>query len=127
VKLLGLSRSKRVKLKNEFSAVLAEGRKTATRDFILWSKSSPRGTAARRLGVIASRKNLGGAVDRNRAKRIVREIFRKNCGKLASGRDYIIYPRGGITANDYHCAEKALFELWRKAGVLLDETGQAPQ
>jgi len=43
-----------------------------------------------RLGVAATRK-LGGAVKRNRAKRLVREIFRHN--KIASGFDVVVVPK----------------------------------
>ena len=44
-----------------------------------------------RLGIAATKK-LGGAVLRNRAKRVVREIFRRN--KLAPGYDIVVVPTG---------------------------------
>jgi len=43
-----------------------------------------------RLGIAATRK-LGGAVARNRAKRLIREIFRRN--KIASGFDVVVVPK----------------------------------
>jgi len=43
-----------------------------------------------RLGIAATKK-LGGAVQRNRAKRLIREIFRRN--KIAPGLDVIVVPR----------------------------------
>jgi ribonuclease P protein component len=43
-----------------------------------------------RLGIAATKK-LGGAVDRNRAKRLIREVFRRN--KIASGFDVIVVPK----------------------------------
>jgi ribonuclease P protein component len=43
-----------------------------------------------RLGIAATRK-LGGAVQRNRAKRLLREVFRRN--KLAPGFDIVIVAR----------------------------------
>lgn len=48
------------------------------------------GSGTGRLGIAATRK-LGGAVVRNRAKRLVREVFRRN--KIASGFDLVIVPR----------------------------------
>ena len=52
--------------------------------------ASPNGLETGRLGIAATRK-LGGAVVRNRAKRLVREVFRRN--KLAPGFDIVIVPR----------------------------------
>lgn len=43
-----------------------------------------------RLGIAASKK-LGGAVQRNRAKRLIREVFRRN--KIAPGYDVVVVPR----------------------------------
>jgi ribonuclease P protein component len=43
-----------------------------------------------RLGIAATRK-LGGAVQRNRAKRLIREVFRRN--KIASGFDVVVIPK----------------------------------
>jgi ribonuclease P protein component len=43
-----------------------------------------------RLGIAATRK-LGGAVARNRAKRLIREVFRRN--KLAPGFDVVVIPK----------------------------------
>lgn len=43
-----------------------------------------------RLGIAATKK-LGGAVRRNRAKRLIREIFRRN--KIASGFDVVVVPK----------------------------------
>jgi ribonuclease P protein component len=43
-----------------------------------------------RLGVAATKK-LGGAVVRNRAKRLIREVFRRN--NIAPGYDVIVVPK----------------------------------
>lgn len=50
----------------------------------------PNGLPSGRLGIAATKK-LGGAVQRNRAKRLIREIFRRN--KLAPGFDVVVVPR----------------------------------
>src|SRR5688572_5803041 len=50
----------------------------------------PNGGTTARLGVAATRK-LGSAVERNRAKRLAREVFRRH--KVAAGLDVIIVPR----------------------------------
>ncbi len=43
-----------------------------------------------RLGIAAT-KRLGGAVARNRAKRLIREVFRRH--KIAPGFDVVVVPR----------------------------------
>jgi ribonuclease P protein component len=43
-----------------------------------------------RLGIAATRR-LGDAVVRNRAKRLIREVFRRN--KIASGFDVVVVPK----------------------------------
>ncbi len=48
-----------------------------------------------RLGIAATKK-LGGAVQRNRAKRLIREIFRRN--RLADGFDVVVVPRRELLA-----------------------------
>ena len=48
-----------------------------------------------RLGVIATRR-MGGAVYRNRSKRLVREIFRLNKGR--PGFDVVVLPHRGFNA-----------------------------
>jgi ribonuclease P protein component len=43
-----------------------------------------------RLGIAATRK-IGGSVQRNRAKRLIREVFRRN--KIAPGFDVVVIPK----------------------------------
>lgn len=57
-----------------------------------------------RLGIIASKKILPGAVDRNRVKRFVREVFRQHSSKFC-GADMVVMVRcahlqGGVVRGD---------------------------
>lgn len=53
----------------------------------------PNHQAIGRLGIAATKK-LGGAVERNRAKRLVREVFRRN--NIALGFDIVVVPKPGL-------------------------------
>ena len=55
----------------------------------------PNNGSAGRLGIAATKK-LGGAVQRNRAKRLIREVFRRN--KIAFGFDVVVVPKRALLA-----------------------------
>ncbi|MBN2193576.1 MAG: ribonuclease P protein component [Polyangiaceae bacterium] len=67
--------AQRVRKRSEFLEIQARGRRVSTPRFVLllWAREgAPTGA---RLGITVSRK-VGGAVTRNRAKRVLREAFR---------------------------------------------------
>jgi ribonuclease P protein component len=82
------TRDERVRRRVEYQKVYDKGLKVHNRLFTLFRL--PNGLTVGRLGIAATRK-LGGAVVRNRAKRLVREVFRRN--KLAPGFDIVIIPK----------------------------------
>ena len=83
-----LRRHERVRRRREFRKVYDHGtrlRGEYTTVFLL-----PNDLPIGRLGIAAT-KRLGGAVKRNRAKRLIREVFRRN--KIAPGYDVVVVPR----------------------------------
>jgi ribonuclease P protein component len=53
----------------------------------------PNGLDVSRLGIAATRK-FGGSVARNRAKRLIRDVFRRN--KIAPGFDVVVVPKRAL-------------------------------
>lgn len=70
-----------------------------------------------RLGIVTSRK-VGIAVDRNRLKRRLREIFRLNKSKLSPGLDMIFCLRKEAVSLNYHELELIILSLWQKGNLI---------
>lgn len=73
-----------------------------------------------RIGLTVTRK-LGGAVARNRIKRRLREVFRRNRAGLATGIDVVVNARPGIERYDYAALEE---EFLRKFDLLAKRCGR---
>jgi ribonuclease P protein component len=67
-------------------------RRCSVADDLIVVYGSPNGLTHPRLGISASRR-VGGAVVRNRWKRLVREAFRLSRWQLPAGLDLIVIPR----------------------------------
>jgi ribonuclease P protein component len=69
------SRNNRIRKQTDYHAIYEQGVKLDAALFVLYYRPNP--FPYHRLGTTVSRK-IGGAVTRNRVKRMFREIFRKN-------------------------------------------------
>ena len=85
--------AQRIRRHADFQDVYKHGSRFSGRYYTLFTK--PNGLAVGRLGIAAT-KRLGGAVVRNRAKRLIREVFRRN--DIAPGFDIIVVPRRELLA-----------------------------
>jgi ribonuclease P protein component len=81
----------RLSRSGEFERVYRHGRSTANRHLVLYTFSNP-STPRPRLGLSVSRK-VGGAVERNHVKRLLREAFAAAEGELPPGQDIVVVAR----------------------------------
>ncbi|OGS13004.1 MAG: ribonuclease P protein component [Elusimicrobia bacterium RIFOXYA2_FULL_58_8] len=111
MKKFAFSRTARLRLKKDFEAVFAEARKTITSDLVMWHSG---GDAEKKIGLMVSKKT-GGAVQRNRLKRLLREAFRLSKDELKGSARLIIYPKAGCAIKNLAQARTALDTIWHKA------------
>jgi ribonuclease P protein component len=118
----GARRGRRGRLSRsaDFDRVYREGRSHASRHLVLYT--FPRAEAGRdaRLGVSVGRK-VGGAVERNRVKRVLREAFWALAPELPEGHDFVLVARPDAGAlvreGGEPRVESALRELVESAGL----------
>ncbi|HEY3382902.1 MAG TPA: ribonuclease P protein component [Vicinamibacterales bacterium] len=102
--------AQRLRKRPEFQRVYNRGERVRTRLMTLLALPNERGIS--RLGIAATRK-LGGAVVRNRAKRRVRDIFRRS--DIPPGVDIVVIPRPDLLDADFRTLEADFRYALRRA------------
>jgi ribonuclease P protein component len=95
----------RVRRRADFEHIYAHGAKRHGRFMTVFvlPREGPGAVPTARFGVAATRK-LGGAVVRNRAKRLSRELFRRH--KPQAGLDVVVVPRREFLTADFPSLER---------------------
>lgn len=109
-----MQRQFRLRHSADFDRVRSEGR--------LWQHPyvamavAPNTLGHNRYGFVTSRR-LGGAVVRNRARRVLREVVRLSTPGLKPGFDMTFVARNAIVGQPYSKVRAALEDLFRRAGL----------
>jgi ribonuclease P protein component len=113
-----LSKEERLRKERDFRRVFDHGKSLAGSTVAFYFLENSLGFP--RAGFIASKKLSKRAVDRNRAKRLMREVFRLNKHRLKPY-DLIFIARKGILGKKYQDVEKDFLRLARRAGILKEK------
>ena len=110
-----LPRGRRLQLPGEFLRVRNEGRRIVVGCLIVnWMETKRTDS---RLGVVTSRK-IGSAVIRNRARRLMRECFRRHASALLQNVDLVMVARNSIGGRALGEVEHDYLAALRRGGLI---------
>ena len=115
-----LPKSKRLRSNRDFRRVYAKGRSYVHPLLVLYVLPNPE--VEHRFGFSVSKK-LGGAVDRNRLKRRLREVCRARIEQIKPGFDFVVVARKQLAEAEFADIQTFADELFRAARTLM----QAPE
>jgi ribonuclease P protein component len=95
--------------RGEFRRVYEEGQGRSTSLCAIFFR--PNGLSWTRLGITAPAR-LGNAVVRNRAKRRLREVFRRHRAAIPAGWDIVLNPRQGVVSVRFPTLVREILRLF---------------
>ena len=108
--------SRRLVRSEDFRSIFDSGRNVVGSTMVMWVCRTDGQES--RVGVVASKRTFRRAVDRNRAKRRLREAFRLHRDQLIPGTDLVIVARWRLLEADSRRIENEFVRLCSKAKVL---------
>jgi len=120
---LRFDRAARIKQGRDFVRVRQAGERLAVGCLIANWQRLPADSPSR-LGVVTARR-IGGAVVRNRARRLLRETFRVHQHDLAAPVDLVLVARPSIAGKRFADVERDFLTTLRKARMMKQTGGKA--
>ena len=105
-----------LKQNHEFRRLYAKGKSAVSPYFAVYCRKTARPYS--RLGITTGVK-LGKAVQRNRVRRRIRELYRTNEGKLRTGYDLVVVARTRAVFASYPQLEHSFLQLMKKLELTL--------
>jgi ribonuclease P protein component len=115
-KRLRLNRASRLAQSRDFARVRQQGQRLALGCLIANWNRLPDG-AAPKLGVVTSKK-IGGAAQRSRARRLLRESFRQHQHEFAQPVELVLVARNSIAGKKFADVEKDFLTVLNRAKLL---------
>lgn len=107
----------RLREARDFRRVYRQGAYVVAKQMVLYYYPSEHDSI--RVGFVASKK-VGKSVQRNRCKRVLREVFGHYLSEIAPGYDFVVVARPPMKEETFAGAHKTMARLLRKAKLLRD-------
>lgn len=118
---LSFGPEKRLRESAEFVRIKTEGKRLAKGSLLAnWVEQAGREGQPLQLGVVTP-KSVGPAMERSRARRLMREAFRVNQAKLKQPLTLVLVARRSIVGNGLAEVERDFLNLMRAARLLAEE------
>lgn len=108
----------KIRKNSEFRIVYRRGKSFSNQLLVLYLFKN--GKDINRVGISVSKK-VGKSVIRSRVKRLISESYRLNCADLKPGFDFVFIARVTSKDKSYWEVEKAMKNLFKKAGLVNNE------
>ena len=109
-----LDKKRRINRGKEYGYLYKNGRRITGKYIIVFIKEN--NLAHNRFGIVTSKK-IGNAVIRNRAKRQLREVIRKNLQLIRPGYNMVVIARFNIKEVIFDLIEKDYLRIMKKASL----------
>ncbi|MBO5852387.1 MAG: ribonuclease P protein component [Clostridia bacterium] len=106
---------KKLKLNSDFRRIYGRGKSLVAPAFVAYAFKGR--TANVRLGITVTKK-IGGAVERNRAKRLLTAAFYEVAGDISSGWEFVLVARTKILKTKSQDIAFTLREFFLKEGIM---------
>ncbi len=110
-----LNKSRRIRKNNEYRLVYKYGKFDVGRLCVIYRM--PVAKQPTRIGFVTGKK-VGCAVERNRARRLMKEVYRLHQHEIREGFHIVVVGRSGIKEATYEKVEKEMMYLLRKGNLI---------
>lgn len=114
----GFIKEEKIRKNIEFRAVYRKGKSFSNQLLVLYVIKNRK--ELNRVGISVSKK-VGKSVIRSRVKRLISESYRLNKNSIKKGHDLVFIARTAANDKGYFEIEKSLKNLFKRAGLLIDE------